>query len=250
MKKSEGIKLSISDSNIALGQLAGESAAQKIKSAIKKNGQANIVMATGTAQYETLKVLINDKSIDWAKVVMFHLDEYIGIPATHKASFRKFLTERFLDHVPALRKANLINGSDNVEAELNYLNAEITQYPIDVALIGIGENGHVAFNDPPADFDIEDPFITVELDQACRQQQVSEGWFDSIDLVPTRAISMSVKQMMKAKVIIASVPDDRKATAVYNTLRQAVDPMFPSTILQLHPNCEIYLDKASAKLIG
>lgn len=249
MISNSSIKTIVSRTSAELGQKAGASAAEKIKQAISARGQANIIMATGTAQYETLRYLINDKSIDWSSVVMFHLDEYIGIPGTHKASFRKFLTERFLDKVPPLKKTHLINGYDDVNQEIEYLNEAIRKHPIDVALIGIGENGHVAFNDPPADFDTEIPFIVVKLDETCRRQQVSEQWFEAIDKVPTNAVSMSVKQMMKATSIIASVPDKRKAPAVFNTLNQDIDPRYPSSILRTHPDCELYIDTESASLL-
>ena len=233
----------------SLGANAGKCAADYIKKAILKKGQANIIMATGTAQYETLKVLIDDQEIDWSKVVMFHLDEYIGIEADHKASFRKFLTERFLDFVPPLKKTHLINGFDDVDAELDYLNQEIVKYPIDLALIGIGENGHLAFNDPPADFETDVPFIKVQLDEACRTQQVKEGWFPDLEAVPTHAVSMSIKHMLKSTAIVASIPDFRKAEPVYNTIFQAIDPQYPSTMLRLHRDCHLFLDGESSSLI-
>lgn len=232
------------------GRASGMEAAAIIRGCIKNNGAANIILATGASQFETLKQLISEKDIDWSKVTMFHLDEYIGLPATHNASFRKYLQERFVSKVPALKAAYLVNGETDAQAECDRLGALIKQYPIDVAMVGIGENGHLAFNDPPANFDTEEPYIVVELDELCRKQQMGERWFDSIDDVPRRAISMSVKQIMKSKHIICSVPDSRKAAAVKNTLEQPVSNLHPASILQLHPNCTCYLDEASSALVS
>ncbi|MEO6289284.1 MAG: glucosamine-6-phosphate deaminase, partial [Ginsengibacter sp.] len=229
-----------------LGKAAGSAAAQLIRKAISTNGAANIILATGTSQFETLNQLISEKDIDWSKVVMFHLDEYIGLPVTHPASFRKYLQERFLSNVPALKATYLINGETDAEAECERLNNLIGKHPIDVALVGIGENGHLAFNDPPADFETGEPYIIVELDEACRMQQLGEGWFTSVEEVPSRAISMSIKQIMKSKNIICSVPGSRKATAVKNSVEQPVSPLYPASILQGHKHCMLYLDKDAA----
>ena len=233
-----------------LGQAAGHSAADLIRQAIAENGSANIILATGTSQFETLNQLISEPVIDWSNVVMFHLDEYIGLPATSKASFRKYLKERFIEKIPLLKAAHLINGEANAERECERLGDLIKKHPIDVALVGIGENGHLAFNDPPADFETEQPYIIVELDEACRKQQLGEGWFHTLDDVPKQAISMSIKQILKSKHIICSVPDSRKAMAVKNTLEQAVSNLYPASILQLHPNCTFYLDGSSAALLS
>lgn len=232
-----------------LGKAAGAKASALIKEAIKENGTANIILATGMSQFEVLNYLIAQKDIDWSKVVMFHLDEYIDLPLTHGASFRKYLQERFLDKVPQLKAVYLINGENDPKEECKRLNELIKQYPIDVALVGIGENGHLAFNDPPADFETEEPYIIVQLDEPCRMQQLGEGWFKNLDEVPKKAISMSIKQIMKSKNIICSVPDSRKAVAVKNTLEQEVSNLFPASILQTHTNCYCYLDVASAALL-
>lgn len=239
-----------SENNKTLGAKAAESATRKIIKAIAENGFANIILATGSSQFETLSHLIDCKSIDWSKVNMFHLDEYIGLPISHNASFRKYLTERFILKVPKLNSSFLIDGEANIEQVIDYLGEQIKKHPIDVALVGIGENGHLAFNDPPADFETESPYLIVNLDEACRQQQVNEGWFESLADVPTQAISMSIKQIMKSKSIICSVPDLRKAEAVYNTLNKEVSPLFPASILKNHANCELYLDGESASLLG
>ena len=232
-----------------LGKAAGTKAAALIREAIAQKGSANIILATGTSQFETIKQLIAEEGIDWSVVSMFHLDEYIGLPITHKASFRKYLKERFLEQMPPLKAAYLIDGETDPEAETERLGDLIRQHPIDVALVGIGENGHLAFNDPPADFDTEKPYLVVNLDGPCRAQQFNEGWFPSVDDVPKQAISMSVRQIMKSTHIICSVPDERKAQAVKDSLEQAVSNLYPASILQQHPDCGFYLDKDSAKLL-
>ena len=180
---------------------------------------------------------------------MFHLDEYIGLPLSHPASFRKYLKERFLEQVPPLKASYLIDGEGNPEEECVRLGALIRQFPIDVALVGIGENGHLAFNDPPADFDTKNPYIVVNLDEPCRRQQMNEGWFATMDEVPKQAISMSVKQIMKTAHIICSVPDLRKAQAVKDCLEHEVSNLYPASILQRHPDCHLYLDALSASLL-
>ncbi len=233
-----------------LGQAAGHAAAALIRKAIAEKGSANIILATGTSQFETLNQLISAPGIDWSNVVMFHLDEYIGLPSTSKASFRNYLKERFIDKVPSLKAAHLINGEAAAEAECIRLSDLIGKHPVDVALVGIGENGHLAFNDPPADFVTDQPYIIVSLDEACRWQQLGEGWFHTFADVPKQAITMSINQIVKSKHIICSVPDSRKAMAVKNSLEQAVSNIYPASILQSHPNCTFYLDEASAALLS
>ena len=233
-----------------LGKLAGSATADLIMSTIAQNGQANIILATGASQFETLKQLTSEKDIDWSKCVMFHLDEYIGLPASSKASFRKYLKERFLEKVAPLKAIYLINGETDPEAECNHLNGIIERHPIDVALVGIGENGHLAFNDPPADFDTEQPYIVVSLQEECRRQQYNEGWFDSIEEVPKQAISMTIKQISKSKHIICSVPDGRKAKAVKECLEFPVSNLYPASILQLHPECTYFLDESSSAFLS
>lgn len=234
---------------VSLGNSAGEEAALAIKKAIAKKGQAKIILATGTSQFETLNRLIAEPGIDWSQITMFHLDEYIGLPITSPASFRKYLKERFLDKLPKLKAAHLINGENDPIKECKRLNALLRRHRIDVALVGIGENGHLAFNDPPADFDTRDPYIIVDLDQACRKQQFNEGWFKTMNDVPRQAISMSIHQIMKARQIICSVPDQRKAEAVRNCLEKPISNRYPASILRDHTNCSIYLDTASASLL-
>ncbi len=244
------MNISISSHAKALGEKAGKLAVDLIHQNIQSKGAANIILATGASQFETLQILVAS-DIDWRKVSMFHLDEYIGLPVTHKASFRKYLTERFINQLPhPLNAAYLINGETNPAEECERLNTIIHNHPIDVALVGIGENGHLAFNDPPADFETEQPYIIVTLDEPCRRQQLNEGWFPQLSDVPQQAISMSIKQIMKSTAIICSVPDERKATAVKNSLENTVSNLFPASILQTHPQCHFFLDEASASLLS
>ena len=232
-----------------LGKAAGADAAALIRQAIESNGSANIILATGTSQFETLNQLIAKQNINWTKVVMFHLDEYIGLPDKHKAGFRKYLKERFVEKVPLLGKANFINGNAQTKKECERLSELIQRSPVDVALVGIGENGHLAFNDPPADFETKQPYIVVDLDQKCRQQQVNEGWFSSIEEVPKQAISMSIQQIMLSKKIICTVPGKRKAEAVKCTVEGTVSNLCPASILQKHPNCYLFIDEDAASLL-
>ena len=237
----------ISESKEELGAVAASRGAKIIQNCIKENGEANIIVATGASQFEMLNELIN-KDIDWSKVTCFHLDEYIGMTIEHPASFRKYLKERFVDKVNP-KEFHYVNGDINPIGECERINSIISQYPIDVAFVGIGENGHLAFNDPPADFDIEDPYIIVNLDEACRKQQMGEGWFDTLEDVPQQAISMSIQQILKSKNIICSVPDARKSDAVKNAIEGEITPIVPSSILQTHDRTWIYLDKESATLL-
>jgi len=233
-----------------LGAAAATAAAEQIKEAIESKGKANIIVATGTSQFETLKSLVGMSGIDWSKVTMFHLDEYIGLRMEHPASFRKYLKERFVDKLRSLKAVHFVNGdAEKVEDECRRLGEIIAAHPIDVALVGIGENGHLAFNDPPADFETEEAFIIVELDEKCRKQQLGEGWFGTLEEVPQRAISMSIRQIMKSACIIVSVPERRKAEAVKDTLEGEVTNMHPASILQRHPRCKIFLDKEAASLL-
>jgi glucosamine-6-phosphate deaminase len=242
------MKIIVTDNPVELGKAAGRAAARLIRDAIEKNGQANIIMATGTSQFETINQLIKE-NIDWSKVVMFHLDEYLGLPESSPASFRKYLKERFLEKVSPLKESHLVNGETNPLIECKRLSEIIKRNSIDVALVGIGENGHLGFNDPPADFDTNEPFIVVELEQKCRQQQFAEGWFASIEDVPDHAITMSIKQIFKSKHIICSVPESRKAIAVRDCLEESVSNLFPASILQLHKSWICFLDKSSSALL-
>jgi glucosamine-6-phosphate deaminase len=243
------MKIIVKENPLDLGREAGRKSAQCIRDAIKINGSANIILATGTSQFETLNQLIKE-DIDWKLVTMFHLDEYIGLPESSPASFRKYLKERFIQKTGGLKQVHLINGETNPFEECRRLGAIIRDTGIDVALLGIGENGHLGFNDPPADFETEDPFIIVDLDDHCRRQQLDEGWFRSIGEVPRKAITMSVKQILKSQQIICSVPDSRKAKAVRDCFENPVSNICPASILQQHPHCVCFLDTLSSALLG
>lgn len=231
----------------AMGQKAAADGATFIRQAIERQGSANIILATGASQFEMLTALVKE-NMDWTKVTGFHLDEYIGLPETHPASFRKYLKERFVEKAP-IRAFHFIDGENEPQEECNRVGKIIKAHPIDVAFVGIGENGHLAFNDPPADFETDEPYITVTLDQACRQQQLGEGWFKSLDDVPHQAISMSIQQILKSKAIICTVPDSRKADAVKKVVEGKVTPNVPASILQQHLSINLYLDEDAAALL-
>ena len=236
--------------SLEMAAAAANSAAQAIGSAIEANGRANIILAPGASQIEMLGCLTSSEGVDWSKVTMFHLDEYIGLGSDHPAGFGKYLKERFVAKVADLGAAHFVAAdAPDAQAECERIGAIIADHPIDVAMIGIGENGHLAFNDPPADFDTEAPYIVVELDEKCRKQQLGEGWFESLDQVPRQAISMSIRRILKSKRLIVTVPDMRKAEAVKNALQGEVTPMVPASILQQHDNCAIFLDSEAASLL-
>jgi glucosamine-6-phosphate deaminase len=230
-----------------LGLKAAKEGSDFIREAISKRGAANIIVATGASQFEMLSALVKEK-IDWTKVTAFHLDEYIGLSESHPASFRKYLRERFASLVP-VRMFNYINGELDPVNECRRLGNLIREHTIDVAFVGIGENGHLAFNDPPADFETEEPYLVVNLDEDCRRQQLGEGWFASLGDVPQQAISMSIRQIMKSKAIICSVPDLRKAEAVRRTLKEPVSPEIPASVLRTHPEAWLYMDRDSSSLV-
>lgn len=231
------------------GQAAGRRAAQILKDAIAKKGEATFVVATGASQFDFLQTLIADKEIDWSKTRMFHLDEYIDLPESHPASFRKYLKERFISKVNP-GQVHLINGEVDPDEECKRLGELIAEKPVDVAFVGIGENGHLAFNDPPADFETEEAFAVVELDDKCRNQQLGEGWFKSFEEVPQKAISMTCNQIMKAEYIICTVPDERKAQAVLDCFGDdKISNMHPASLLKKHDQCYVFLDKDSASLL-
>lgn len=245
------MKIIVSSDKQELGRRAAARTAELIRDAIAERGAANIIVATGASQFETLAALVEAPDIDWGRVTAFHLDEYVGMPISHPASFRAYLQERFLDRLPMpIGAFHPVNGEEDAEAECRRLGALISQHPIDVALVGIGENGHLAFNDPPADFTTEAPFLVVTLDEACRRQQMGEGWFKTLDEVPQQAISMSIRQIMKSKAIIASVPDERKAAAVKACLEGEISPLHPSSILREHPSTFLFLDRNSASQLS
>ncbi len=232
------------------GQAAAALGANLLRETLAQRGEANIIVATGASQFEMLEALLEETGIAWDKVTLFHLDEYVGLPVTHPASFRKYLWERFHSKLPApVRAFHYVAGDNDPTLECERLGRLITQHPIDICFAGIGENSHLAFNDPPADFDTEAPYLVVNLDEACRKQQYGEGWFDSLDKVPSQAISMSIQQILKSRHILITAPDERKAQAVRDSLEGPVTNQIPSSILQQHPNTHIFLDPASASLL-
>jgi len=238
------MNLKIFDTAAELGAFAGGLTAEHLNKAIKANGRARLLVSTGMSQFETLETL-RKADVDWSKVTMFHLDEYIGVDETHKASFIKYLKERFTGYLPAMT-AHFVDGTRDPKTVIAELTEKINEAPIDIALIGIGVNGHIAFNDPPADFDTKEAYIVVKLDDMCKKQQFDEGWFDSIEDVPAIAMSITAHQILKSKVIVSSVPHAVKAEAVYNTVNQDVNNMVPATILKTHPDWTLVLDKNSA----
>jgi glucosamine-6-phosphate deaminase len=232
-----------------MGQAAAAKAAGLLKEAIASKGRATFIAATGASQFEFLEALVAMPGIDWASTTMFHLDEYVDMAETHPASFRRYLRARLIDDVHP-GTVHLIRGeSPDPQVECQRLNRLIALDQVDVAFVGIGENGHLAFNDPPANFETVDPYIVVELNEACRRQQLGEGWFATLDEVPRRAISMSIKQIMAARNIICTVPDLRKAQAVHDCFTGEITPLHPSSILREHERTYVFLDKDSASLL-
>ncbi|MBA2705235.1 MAG: glucosamine-6-phosphate deaminase [Blastocatellia bacterium] len=242
------MNVAVFDSKVQIGQTAADNAAGIIRRAISQRGKAYLIAATGASQFEFLDVLMC-QSVDWTQTTFFHLDEYVGLPASHPASFRRYLKERIVDRVRP-GAFHFINGeAENLAEECRRVGELISQQTIDAAFVGIGENGHLAFNDPPADFETQVPYLVVNLDEACRSQQVGEGWFRDLDDVPRQAISMSIQQILKARQIICIVPDRRKAQAVRDCLELGVSPLRPASILQEHPRATVYLDSESAALL-
>ena len=234
----------------SLGKAAAEKAAAAIRRAIRDRGQARVIAATGTSQFEFLAALTKSTDIDWGRVEVFHLDEYIGLPATHPASFRKILLERLVNKTGIAKFHPLDGDARDVSEVIRKVGKALASAPVDIAFVGVGENGHLAFNDPPADFETEEPYLIVNLDEACRSQQVGEGWFADISQVPKQAISMSVRQIMKAKEILAIVPESRKAQAVKMCFEGGISPMAPASILRTHATAHMYLDKESSSLLS
>jgi len=232
-----------------VGAAAAKHAGESLRRNLAKHGVARLIAATGASQFEFLEELTRAAGIDWQRVELFHLDEYVGLPITHAASFRKYLLERLIRKT-GITRHHLLDGERNPGEVIREVGGELRSEPVNLAFVGIGENGHLAFNDPPADFETEEPYLVVELDEACRRQQVNEGWFSSVAEVPKSAISMSIRQILKAEEIIAVVPDARKAAAVKACLEGEINPNAPASILRRHPNTTIYLDRESASLLS
>ncbi len=240
------MEVRVFENSDALGKYAAESISEKLNRQIAETGRARIVLSTGASQFDMFKYLVT-RDVDWEKVAMFHLDEYLGLPESHPASFRRYLRERFTDIVPV--KPYFVETEGNVEENIRRLTEELRREPVDIGVIGIGENGHIAFNDPPADFDTRGAYKIVDLDMQCRMQQVGEGWFESVEKTPRQAVSMTPHQIMQCKCIISVVPDHRKAEAVRRILEaEEVTAQVPATLLKTHPDWHLYLDRESAEL--
>ena len=238
----------VHETPVEMGRAAADAGAASIKEAIEARGEATVILATGASQFTMLERLVA-LDVDWSRVTCFHLDEYVGLDDAHPASFRKYLRERFVERLPGavLGGFEFVDGSaSDPDAECRRLSALISARTVDVAFVGIGENAHLAFNDPPADFETTVPYIVVELDEACRRQQMGEGWFPTLDDVPKKAISMSCREIMRARTMIVTVPDERKSAAVACAVEGPVSPDCPASILQRHTACELFLDKAAA----
>lgn len=243
------MELHVFEDKAAMGKAAAEHAAKHLNAMIEVDGKSGLVLATGASQFEMLDALVQ-QPVEWDKVTAFHLDEYIGLPRTHPASFRRYLQERFLNRVGTTKAFHFVNGdAEDPAAECARLHELIRQTRIDVACVGIGENGHLAFNDPPADIDTVASYIEVDLDEQCRRQQLGEGWFATLDEVPTRAITMTIHRILSSSHIVCTVPDKRKAQAVKDTLEHEVSETVPASLLQTHVDCHLFADKPAASLI-
>ena len=244
------MEISVFSNKTEVAQAAATRAAELLKDALARQGHATFVAATGVSQYEFLAMLTSTPGIDWPHTTMFHLDEYIGLPEAHPASFRRYLKERLVERVHPGAVYLIQGDAPDLEAERQRLNRLVAGLGVDVTFAGIGENGHLAFNDPPADFEVEDAYIVVELDEACRRQQLGEGWFASLDEVPRRAISMSIRQIMKSRAIVCMVSERRKAQAVHDCFTGEVTPMHPASVLRQHKHACVFLDTEAASLLN
>ena len=237
------------DQHESLASKAASAVESKIDNAISKYGIAHIILATGSSQLLFLKAL-RERQIEWEKVIIFHLDEYIGLEQSHPASFRYYLRKNIIKHIKPRVFYPINTDSENLDEVIENYTQLLEKHPIDIACIGIGENGHLAFNDPGvADFSDQKSVKIVALDEHCRRQQYDEGWFESIDFVPKTAITLTIPTIMSAQHISCFVPEERKANAVKNALEGAIAESCPASILREHPSVNLYLDPPSARLI-
>lgn len=245
------MKIVIHQDRAAMGEAAAAKAATALEAACDRKGSATLVVATGSSQFEVLAALGSTAGIPWDVVTIYHLDEYVGLAPDHPASFRRYLRERFVDRLPIRPKAfHEVGVEPDPVAECRRLAALVPSDDFDVSMIGIGENAHVAFNDPPADFETTAPYLVVTLDEPCRRQQVGEGWFPSLESVPTQALSMSIRRILASRTIVCSVPDRRKAEAVRASVEGPLTPTVPASILRTHPDCSLHLDREAALLLS
>ena len=243
------MQIKVYSDRVTMSRAAADAAARMIQDALGARAWARVIAATGTSQLAFLDALTATPGIDWTRVELFHLDEYVGLPIQHPASFRKYLRERLIEKT-GMRRWHLLDGEGDAARTAEDVGRDLASAPVDVAFVGIGENAHLAFNDPPADFETEQPYLIVELDAACRRQQVSEGWFATFADVPTHAISMSIRQILKSRAIVGVVPEARKAEAVKGAVEGEISPRVPASILRTHPNTTLYLDRESASLLS
>ena len=229
-----------------MGKASADYGAYILKELLLKKERVNLVVATGASQFTVISNLISQPDIDWSRVHGFHLDEYVGLPSNHPASFCRYLRERFVENVPLASFQYIRGDCPNSDDECSRLADLLDGNHLDLAFVGIGENGHLAFNDPPADVENDNPYLVVELDEACRLQQMGQGWFESLEDVPTHAISMSIRQIMKIENIVCSVPDLRKAEAVKSAIEGPVTPDLPASILQQHQKVKVFLEQKAA----
>jgi glucosamine-6-phosphate deaminase len=252
MRKSyfkDKLRVEIFGTKEEMGREAALFVSEKLNKAIKERGSASLILGTGASQYPLLDVLLKEE-IDWTKISLFHLDEYIGLSDQHPASFRKFLRERVAKKVNPQNVYYLNGDAEDITSEIKRYGKLLQDHPVDVACIGIGENGHIAFNDPAvADFRDPEYLKVVEMDRACRMQQVGEGWFPTIDDVPATAVTLTIRAIMDAKALCCSVPDERKSTAVYNALSGEISTACPASILRNHDNAVLFLDRFAAKKV-
>lgn len=246
----DGVAARVYANKDQLGAAAAAFVAARIQNLVETQGEARVIFATGASQYEFLAALIQAPGVDWLRVTAFHLDEYLDLPADHPASFRHVLRERLFNRLP-FGAVHLLNGDapDRAAECARYANL-LAERPVDLACIGIGENGHLAFNDPPADFHTTAPVHVVTLDEACRRQQVGEGHFPTLDDVPRQALSLSIPSILDADAISCVVPDARKAPAVRCALEGPVTPDCPASVLRWHDDCTVFLDLESASLLA
>lgn len=231
-----------------MARAAAEYAVSKLIAALEQNESVRLLAATGASQLEFLNYVVSAPKIDWTRIELFHLDEYIGIGMDHPASFAGYIRDRIIKPT-GIPRYHLLDGTGDPDKEIRAASEAVAAAPIHVAFVGIGENGHLAFNDPPADFKTEQPYLIVNLDEKCRLQQVGEGWFAGLNDVPARAMSMSVRQILKSQAIVCTVPDERKSHAVKAALTGPVTPDVPASILQMHPDVRFFLDENSARLL-
>jgi glucosamine-6-phosphate deaminase len=246
----EKLVVKISPSRTMLGENVVIDVVDIIHKLHEEKKEINIVFAAAPSQLDFLDSFTRDETIQWNRINAFHMDEYIGLPSNSVQSFGNFLKENLFDKVP-FKNVYYINGKkENIEQECSRYSKLIQEHPIDIVCLGIGENGHIAFNDPPV-ADFNDPIVikVVKLELACRQQQVNEKCFENLDEVPKYALSLTIPALLKAKYLFCIVPASNKAIAVYNTLNAEICEMYPSTILRKKENTILYLDEESSNLL-